>query len=310
MPPMRMQNLRQKKQMKLSEFMQIYKFYDLRKIVVIFSGGQLFYIKNKAVFAMKQKLLIFSLMLLLSCNTACEKNPEKPILYTLPPEEEPALGGVMRETIPESETNSETVPVLQTAESWVDYGTVRNDERPETEKIQIGGNIEVIKCMVGSIEQRFYESQPISEKNIGNLSKIWEQFSGEELNLKNLICIMQDKKMSFTAVPEEEYQNIQSLEYDSDKLYLLYDVRMQNLTLNRKDFPENPDSVYQQTEPLWMIPTKTVYDEEHHRYTFEPDTETVHAGLMDSVILDGEEISLAELQNTARNFLIMIQYAS
>jgi len=211
----------------------------------------------------------------------------------------------MRESIEysESETESETLPEFQTIKPWLDYGTLRNNERPETEKIQIGGNIEVIECMVGSIEQRFYEKQAVSEKTIQKISEIWKYFSGEDLNLKNLTCIMLDKKMSFTAVPEEEYSDIQNLEYDSDQMILNYHAETQEIILKQKDFPENPISVYQQTDPLWMIPTKTVYDEENHRYTFEPDEEIIHARLTDTVVLNGEKISLAELQNTARNFL-------
>lgn len=252
-----------------------------------------------------QKLLLYlSALIILLCCSACEKNPEQPVLYTISPEES-AFGGNMRETVllTESETESETLPEFQTVKPWLDYGGLRNDELPETEKIQIGGNIEVIECMVGSIEQRFYEKQAISEKTVQKISEIWENFSGEELNLKNLTCIMSDKKMSFTAVPEEEYADIQNLEYHSDQMILNYHTETQELLLKQKDFPENPDSVYQQTEPLWVIPMKTVYDEAAQGYTFAPDTEVIHAGTTDTVLLDGEEISLAELQNTARNFL-------
>ncbi len=255
---------------------------------------------------MKQKLLFFPLALMILFSRACEKNPDIPIISTMPPTEQPALGGIMRETAPltEPETEKETVPSLQTAEPWVSYGGLREKEFPEAEHITAGfNNLEKINCMVGGIEQRFYENQPVSEENIQAVSEAWKQFSGEALNLKNLTCIMPDKKMSFPSVPEEEYQNIQSLEYVSGDMLLHYETESQSLNLSRKEFPQNPESVYKQASPLWQTAMKVIYDEENNSSAFVRDTSVLHAGWEDTVILDGEEVTLFELQNTARNFL-------
>lgn len=252
--------------------------------------------------------------------SGCQKNPDRPDLSAMPPDEEPALGGIMREEIPETESETdEVIPIVQ-SKSWLNYGGIKDTEFPETEHIRkLEYNpkvsrlstdytqIEKITCMVGSIEQRFYECV-LSDTVIEKISEAWERFSGEILDTENLTCMIQDKQIAFQDVPEQDYSEIQILSYNSGDYVLTYDVQNQSLNISRKDFPENPVSVYTQSRELWNTPGIVFYDEESNSWHTEATPDDSYLSYSDIVILDGEEVSLWELEKTARDFLYTVQY--
>ena len=276
--------------------------------------------KIKAVSVMRRKLLILFMLMMMILYSSCQKNPDRPDLSTIPPDEEPALGGIMREEIPETESETdEVIPIVQ-SKSWLNYGGIKDAEFPETEHIRkleynpkeprISTDytqIEKITCMVGSIEQRFYECV-LSDAVIEKISDAWERFSGEILNAENLTCMIQDKKIAFQDVLEQDYSEIEMLSYNSGDYVLTYDIQNQSLNISRKDFPENPVSVYTQSRSLWHVPGVVFLDAESNNWNMQSEPDDSYLSFSDAVMLDGEEVSLWELERTARDFLYTVKY--
>lgn len=248
-------------------------------------------------------LLVLSLML--CC--ACEKNENTIEISTLPPAETLDISGTMRESAVSTESEAETAPALE-SKPWLRYANLRYDELPETIHIQELIEFEDISTMVGSIEQRFYEVKAVSDANIETISKAWEKFSGEEIDVNNLMCSMTDKTMALSAVPVAEYADIQTLTYENQTAILTYDVQTESLNISRKDFPQEAVSVYTQTTSLINYPLVELYDEETQKYWLKATKDERFAYREDSVKLKGKEVTLAELLDYICEFLYTIEY--
>lgn len=251
---------------------------------------------------------LLALSLVFTCS-ACEKSEDTLEISTIPPAET-LDNSILRESAPSTEPPSEdTAPSLESSKPWLRYEHIRDDENaPQTLHMQEISALEKIATMVGSIEQRFYEVKPLSDKNIEAISQAWLQFSGEELNQENLVCLVNDEESPFPSLPKDQYADIQSISYQENKISLSYEPTSQSLTISRNDFPQEPVSVYTQTTSLINYPTIEIYDEATKHYSFVSSKDSRYIYREDSVKLKGKEVTLEVLLDYICNFLFTTEY--
>lgn len=259
---------------------------------------------------MKKKLC--SVFLLLLMLTACQQDTDSVVISTMPSATQPAVAGTMQETVPvtEAETEADTVPSLETTKAWTNYHDIKKENIPQTKQINItqDTSIQTIEVMVGGIEQRFYASQAFSQESMPVLSAMWEKFTGETLDERNLLCTLDEKTMSFPSVPEEEYADILSVSYESGKAVMTYDTGTGSVTLDKRTASvKEPVSVYTQTRSLYNYPQEIEYDPETNTYTAHALPDLSHAYAEDAVILKGEEVKISDILHTVLSYLYTLK---
>ncbi len=257
------------------------------------AGGVKGLMKFLGVIVMK-KMLIF--MLVLSCIgfMGCKKDK---LL-----EKETSPETTKTETVSETNSGTETETFSETEETvpdftpqpWVNYSSIREENLPELQHIQNGTKFYEIVTIVGSIEQRFFEVERFSEKDVSLVAQVWENFSGNALEEKNLFCIMPDKKMNFSSIPEENYAEVENLVYEDEETILQCDILSQDLEIKSKDFPENPVSVYQQaiSPSVYAVKTERTENGKFFQTLYQKEDFVYDS---DFVMLDGEKVSIQEI---------------
>lgn len=156
------------------------------------------------------KRFVVLLLAALFCLTGCHKKQVNSDSSEMPTET--ALSGTMTETETATE---ETIPALPEAtEAWLNYQSKSvASEGTNYTKLGLENTVyQHISGMLGSIEQRFYETKPVTAALTEQIMAAASEFCEEAFTEENLYCILKDgRSVALSKVDAADYGEITKL---------------------------------------------------------------------------------------------------